>query len=482
MSGRLTRQVLWVLRLAVVGGALASAVHAAEEGNAANLSSPSSANTAAPRAASNNDLLQFLDGSSVHGRLQSATAGARLAWEHPDARGPIQFRPTNIAWIRFEKAKPVAAQSQPGCRFRFNNGDEVFGNVISIDDDALSFETWFGGSLKAPRRALQQMVFLSKGFSISYEGPTSEEGWVHGKTPHTWQYRDGALIANGAGTLGRDFKLTGSSSLSFDLAWNGHFSLILALYTPVLDRFDYSSSSYMFYLSPGYVTLQRVQGGSGAMNLGQAQIAEMGRKTRLRMEIRANKEDGTLGLLVDDRLVQRWKDSAGFVGQGSGVVFFAQLDGPSIKISNIKVAQWEGQYGMESMTNAPLKDDLVFLVNKDRVTGKVQALKNGALTMLVGQTSLDIPAARVSQVTLATPIANLPPRAPWEVRAYFAGGGAVSFDLTEWKAGRVTGKSENFGAVGFDPQYIRQLQFNLDRSRPGSDTTEVLDDVVWDIE
>ena len=77
----------------------------------------------------------------------------------------------------------------------------------------------------------------------------------------------------------------------------------------------------MFYLSPGYITLQRVQGGSGAMNLGQAQIPEMGRKTRLHIEIRSNKEDSTLGLLVDDRLVQRWKDTAGFVGQGSGIVF-----------------------------------------------------------------------------------------------------------------------------------------------------------------
>jgi hypothetical protein len=470
-----------MLGLMLVGSSGAAESLAAEAASVTNAVNRPATNTPPPRAVST-DLLQFLDGSFVHGRLQSALANKGLAWEHPDARGLIELRPTNIAWIRFEKAKPVAAPSQPGCRFRFSNGDEVFGNVTSIDDDALNLETWFGGRLQAPRRALQQIVFLSKGFSISYEGPTGEEGWVHGKTPHTWQYRDGALIANGAGTLGRDFKLTGSSSLSFDLAWNGHFSLILALYTPVLDRFDYSSSSYMFYLSPGYVTLQRVQGGSGAMNLGQAQIEEMGRKTRLRMEIRANKEDGTLGLLVDDRLVQRWKDSAGFVGQGSGVVFFAQLDGPSIKISNIKVAQWEGQYGMETMTNAPLKDDLVFLVNKDRVTGKVQGLKNGTLSMLVGQASLDIPLSRVSQISLAATNSKPLPRAPWEVRAYFAGGGSVAFDLAKWTASQVSGQSANFGPVGFDSQFIRQLQFNLDRSRPGSETTEILDDVVWDIE
>src|SRR4029079_7297868 len=136
--------------------------------------------------------------------------------------------------------------------------------------------------------------------------------------------------------------------------------------------------------SPGYITLQRVQGGAGAINLGQAQIADMGRKNRLHMEIRASKEESTLMLLVDDRLVQRWKDTSGFVGQGSGAVFFAQLDGPSIKVSNLKVAQWEGDTGIESLTNAPTKEDLIYLVNRDRVNGRLESLQNDSLTVAAG--------------------------------------------------------------------------------------------------
>ena len=202
----------------------------------------------------------------------------------------------------------------------------------------------------------------------------------------------------------------------------------------------------------------------------------------MHMEIRANKEDGTLGLLVDDRLVQRWKDSAGFVGQGSGIVFFAQLDGPSIKLSNMKVAQWEGQLGMEASTNAPTKDDLVYLVNKDKVTGKLQHIRNGALTVAAGQTSLDIPLTRVSQISLGSTPSDSSPSGPWEIRAFFAGGGTVAFNLAQWEPGRVTGESENFGAVSLDPQYIRQLQFNLDRSKLGADSAEVLDEGVWDLE
>lgn len=428
-----------------------------------------------------NDLLQFIDGSLLHGQLHSMNPKRGVEWDHPDARAPILFGQTNLAWIRFEKPIPVIPEAKPSCRFRFNNGDEVFGDLAGIEEGNLELRTWFGGPLKTPRQALQSITFLSKGYSILYEGPSSAEGWVQGKSGRGWEYRDGAFIATGMGTLGRDFKLTGSSSIGFDLAWNGQFSLIVAVYTSVLDRFDYSSTSYMFYFSPGYVSLQRV-GGAGAMNLGQSAISEMGRKNKLRLEIRANKEDSTLGLLVDDRLIQRWRDAAGFLGQGSGVVFFAQLEGPSVRVSNLKVAQWEGDLGMDVLTNAPSKDDLVYLVNRDKVSGQLQALRNGTLAITTGQTSLDIPLSRVSQICLGSPLTNAPPPGPWEIRAYFAGGGTVAFDLAEWERGRVSGRSSNFGDVVFDPQLIRQLQFNLTRSKPSGAELENLDQEVWDLE
>lgn len=428
------------------------------------------------------DLLQFIDGSSLHGKLGTMAPGEGVAWEHPDAKSIIHFRPTNIAWIRFEKPRVVSGQAKPTSRFRFNNGDEIFGTLESIDQESITLNTWFGGSLKTPRHAAQSITFLSKGYTITYEGPTSAEGWVSGKSNRGWEYRDGAFLATGAGTIGRDFKLAASSSISFDLAWNGHFSLILALYTSLLDRFDYSSSSYMYYLSPGYISLQRVQGGAGAMNLGQTPITEMASKNKLHMEIRASKEDSTLTLLVDGRIVHRWKDSAGFVGQGSGAVFFAQLDGPSIKISNIKVAQWEGDLTLDGVTNAPTKEDLVLLVNRDKVNGRLQGLRDQVLSIVAGETPLDIPLSRVSQICMAGPVTNTLSSTPWGVRAYFAGGGTVAFELNEWRQGSLSGTSANFGPVQFDAQYVRQLQFNLFRTKLGGSDIEALDLGVWDLE
>ena len=48
--------------------------------------------------------------------------------------------------------------------------------------------------------------------------------------------------------------------------------------------------------------------------------------------------------------------------------------------------------------------------------------------------------------------------------------------------GMPKGQSSNFGAVEFDPQFIRQLQFNLSRTKAGIDEVENLDQEPWDIE
>jgi hypothetical protein len=427
-----------------------------------------------------NDLMQFLDGSSLHGKLGAIDTTHGLQWLHPDVKKPIEFKPGNVAWIRFQQARQITSHVQPTSRLRFHNGDEVFGSLNWMNSDEVELQTWFGSSLRAPRSSLKSVAFLSKGYAILYEGPTSLEGWVHGRNQELWRYRDGALTAGRAATIGRDLRLSGSSSIGFDLAWNGQFSLIVALYTSVLDRFDYSSSCYMFYLSQGYVTLQRVQGGAGVVNLGQAQIPDMAKRNSLRIDIRANKEDSTIGLLVNDRLVQRWKDPAGFVGRGSGVVFFAQLEGPSISISNIKAAQWEGETILEDPANS-LEGDLVHLANRDKVGGKLLQVGDGKLSIDTGHTTLDIPLSRVTQINLATPKLDPHQPDPWQIRAYFAGGGTITLDLERWNEQQVHGKSRNFGQISFSPEAVRQLRFNLLRSRGSTDEKNDAADL-WDFD
>jgi hypothetical protein len=231
----------------------------------------------------------------------------------------------------------------------------------------------------------------------------------------------------------------------------------------VIDRFDYSSSAYLVYLGTGSVSVQRVQAGAGAANLGQAQIPEMAHRNKMHFEIRCNKEDATISLYADGRFVQKWKDSAagGFVAKGGGIVFFSQVDARALRLSNIRVAEWDGRFEPDSATNIPPDMDAVFLANRDKVFGKVLSLQPGKATVEAKQTKLDIPLERVTQIRFAKGGSETN-ALPGEVRATFPGGESVVFKLDRWDANEVRGVSRTFGPLAFDPKNIRQIQFNLD--------------------
>ena len=431
------------------------------------------------QAAGKDDLVRFLDGSMLHGELQQVSLGDGVRWERPDLAKPIDFRPDNLAWIRFEGARPVKRPSEPTVHIRFHNGDEVLGNLIALDEQRVRFSTWFNEQLSAPRGVLQSLAFLSPGFRILFEGPTTIAGWKLGRDPKAWKYRDGVFISEGVGVLGRDFGLKGSSRIEFDLQWNGTFSLIVPVYTSALDRFDYRSNSYMFYISRGYVSLQRVQNGAGVRNLGQGQIPEMQSKNRVQVEIRVNKPKAEMELYIDLKLVRKWRDTNGFAATGSGMAFFSQLNGPIVRVSNLRVSAWDGHSDPVQLALNDGSEDMVFLKNRDEVPGKLKSMNDQTVVINSLGADLTIPLDRITRVALTKPETKPEAKRPWEVRAHFAGGAAVSFDLQQWEGSTLTGRSRNFGPVTFDSQYIRRLQFNLGTSQKTSDTNTGGADQLW---
>jgi hypothetical protein len=426
------------------------------------------AETASP--AARPGILQLTDSSLLHGSLSSIDAAKGFVWQYPYAKQPLQFSLTNLQLVRFENAEPPARDFTPTCRFQFKNGDELMGNIRQLAANKLRFQSWFGDNIESALPALEAILFSARGYNLLYEGPTNTNGWRIGRNPRSWEYKDGAFVANGADLLGRDFGLTGSATLEFDLSWNSAFSLSITLYAQVIDRFDYSSSAYLLYLGTGSVSVQRVQAGAGAIMLGQAQIPEMLRRNKMHFEIRCNKEDATISLYADGKFIQRWKDSSpgGFVAKGGGIVFFSQVDTRALRLANIRVAEWDGRFEPDSLTNLPPDLDIVFLANRDKVFGKVLSIEPTKATVEAKQAKLDIPLERVTQIRFAKSAleTNL---FPGEVRATFPGGESVVFQLDQWDGSAtngVKGVSRTFGPLAFDPKNIRQLQFNLERTSP----------------
>ncbi|HUD47188.1 MAG TPA: hypothetical protein VMR33_10180 [Candidatus Baltobacteraceae bacterium] len=421
------------------------------------------------------DVLEFVDGSMLHGQLQQMDVERGVAWENPDAKNPIYFQPGHIDFIRFARADTV--NLAPTCRLQFANGDDLYGSITSLNSDRLGLSTWFGGTMSIPRAAIRAITFLSKNYAILYEGPYDASGWVFGiaNMPQSWAYHDGWFTSQGTGTLGRDLSLTNSSTIEFDLGWSGPLELEVQLYTDALERMENNNGSCVLQFMPNQVLL-RHSGIMGAQrNFASATLPDTGGKNRIHVTIQCNQDEGTLSLFINDALAKTWKEDGGFHSGGSGILFQqAGFTGGTVKLGNLRISQWEGSYDPDttlSTTNA----DSIHFVNHDRAAGKITAIDDGKVTLEFGGTALKIPLQRVTQINFATTNSLAESSGPWEVRAHFPGGGSLSFQLEKWGDKIISGKSTIFGLLAFQTGAIREMEFNLNRPKDDGATVAIKD-------
>jgi hypothetical protein len=475
-------------------------------------------NAAAAPAPARGDLLQFLDGSVLHGFLQSVDASRGLRWQHPEAKAPFDLLPAHVDFVRFPQAKAQALT--PTCHIRFAGGDDLFGSLISLDEQTMQFSTWFGGTLKIPRAAIQSITFLPRSYAIVYEGPSDASEWtitparqnirlgggVNGRMvngnivilgggqlvmggntisspapgPQNWTYRDGAFATVGAAVMGRDFGLTGSSTIEFDVACDGNFSLILGLYSASLDRVEslnyivvrgataVNNNSLGVQLDSTQIALLRPGRGWDPNSLHNGAVTNFDTHGRpAHVTLNCNKEESSLSVLVDGVEVRHWTDIGDFSDFGTGFVVQNQPTGSSVKLNHFKISKWAGRYEPAAAAAAATNTDLLCFINRDKAGGKVQGIAAGKLEVSLDGNVLHVPCERVRQIDFARSSAVAEPRGPWEVRAVFPGGGSVSFQLEKWDDTSIAGHSALFGAVAFQPGSIRQMEFNLDRPRTG---------------
>jgi len=407
------------------------------------------------------DVLEFLDGSALHGTMARMDLAHGLSWAASEASQPISFQPSHFDFIRFAHAQPVSMT--PTCHLWFGNGDDLYGNITSLDDERLSFSTWFGGAMVIPRAAVRAITFLSANYSVVYEGPYDLGGWLVVNNG-SWTFRDGAFIGSAAGTLGRDVNLTHSATVECDLAWSTPFNLEIGVYCDVVDRLEPNGGSCVVNVSPQQVSLRQVQNMALYNQVG-VPVPAGGEKDRMHLAIECDRAEGTVSVFVNHLLAKTWKDCS-FAGGGTGVLFMQSpmYSSSTLKLNHLKISQWEDRGEPETAVLAT-NSDAIHFVNHDRTAGKIESIKDGKVRLALAGTGLDIPLERVTQIEFAKAAAPTESPGPWQVRAHFPGGGSVSFQLEKWDDKAVAGQSALFGSLAFQPGAIREVEFNLNRSK-----------------
>ncbi len=418
----------------------------------------------------------FTNGDTLSGRLLSIDPKQGIRWSHPDAAQPIEFLPSATAEIRFNDAVQSTGTQSNRCLVKLTNLDELEGGLRTLDERELVLDTAYAGALHIPRNRVQTILPLSPQMETVFSGPDGIGGWTIGKVnafageAGEWRYLNGAFYAREAASIARDVKLPQASSLEFDIEWRGMLNLAVALYTDYMHPVSLRSKEdepdfggfYSLQINSQVASLLFVNKRDPLRQLGQAIVPALAQKNTARIAIKCSRSAPQISLLVDGALVRQWTDVEGFGGEGTGIRLVHQGQG-MVRLSDLRVKEWDGRFEEAAAVRATETEDLVLLVNSDRVAARITGISGGVVTLMAQEKQLKVPFNRMSQIEMASggQAREAPPGDA--VRAWLAQRGSVTFTLEQWDANGIVAASPCFGRATFDPRVISRLEFHVGR-------------------
>ena len=428
------------------------------------------------------DAIFFRNGDLLYGSLSGIDPENGIQWNRTDAFSGFQFMPQHVSEVVLSGMQsPPSTVSSNYCTLQLNNGDQLQGVLSGYDGEKVRVDTWYGGQMIFPKASVAMLVPIGLPRKVVFDGPNGLDGWTMGQVnvaaalmdSGQWLYQNHAFYALKSASIARDVHLPEMASFSFDIEWRGFFHVAVALYTEYLNPVNLANKEtepkfggfYSLQINPFSANLLPVKQTEPLRYLGQAPLQNLSQKSSAHIDIRVNKQKKLIALLIDGVVVKQWVDTDEFAGTGSAIRFVHQGQG-AVKLTNIKVAEWDGQFEEPRSVTPNKTQDIARLKNGDRVPGSVKVIQDGKMKVEGGGTLLDIPMSRVKQIEFAGRSMS-PTNSPNVVRAFLTSGGSITFELQKWSPEGLLAKSENFGTVTFKPEAFSRLLFDLSKDEAG---------------
>ena len=474
------------------------------------------------------DLLRFLNGDQLHGRFDGIQDKQSVSWRRADAANPVEFQSAQLRQIVFHGGKAVRPLHSAS-HISLANGDEIPGDVISLDDRTAVIATEFAGRLSIAREHIVALSPAPYGGKLLYHGPFSDDGWdiirPQGKPAKSepeaesnpdaskaehdplgddasspaWSFSGAAWYERGKhAALARRDIMPDRASLRFHLAWKSRLMLAVAFHAdmsrppPVSGKFGSSfpdaggitnyprvfGNSYVIQILANYVMLYRCAlDANGHTSLERIQAnasnVRMPDNGEANIELRCDRNTGGICLFIDDQFAMQWNEPSGpnYAGHGKSFAFQVPGEAAPVRISDILVAEWNGMPDSARSMKSADADILLLANGTERFSGEDSTIHDGTVTLRGKYGTYQIPLAECAELHLASKHVTPPPEAPKDsVRILFQPVGRITGTLMPSAAGTVTLASGLAGTLSISCESANLLQFQP--------TEQFLDD--WD--
>lgn len=436
------------------------------------------------------DLLYFLNGDKLHGRLVAvdATAGL-LTWQHKAAPDPMRYQ---LAALDKLELLPRKVEGQPSQKniVQLVNGDRLRGEVVTLDNAQLVFKTWYAGTLNIARARLAELTPVTAPADVFYEGPTSDlTGWITdggGIRGSGLAYRSGGLMLPLGRPVGRKIpNLPEKVRFEFELSNHANLFFVFWFFSDSPHTIG-SSDAYCMNFYGNRMEFQRMVRNEGNRNIGSISYdTERRMKSRLLVTILADRKERRFALLLDGKFMREFNDTQDFKGIGDSIMF-QMHQASTMKISKIKIARWDGNLpsSENGSGNGTVDQDTLLFVNGDTMTGAVRSIMTNNIKFETSYAVLDVPLERVARMRLANKVMGAAPAATnapavalaqvpnGTTRCFFADQEAVTLKLDKIVDESVAGVAEGIGVLKIPLGALTHLEFNMAVKQSSGDTPD----------
>ncbi len=364
---------------------------------------------AAADASDTAQVLEFTDGSRLHGTLEKLDGVKKeIVWRGLEASAPLTFPLAHVSrWDAPIKTKP---ETTTRATVKLTGGDWLAADVTSLSKDKLHV-TLGDGTPVAVDRARVEWIYFSKTASAEcYDGPTDLSGWA---SDGSWTYREGALRAARPTVIGRMFEaLPDQVEYRFEFEQGAvgtrSFAVLLHGADPAARGFGPGMVRLMISDSQFNLWAQRQdQMKQEGIDLTKILAAPAGggapaKRKPLRWRIFEDRPAGRLVVFIDGRKVGDFRDMGKIkAGENRGSFSFQPMawsNEAEQSVAKIKVLPWDGFVPVDdALEDVRPKTDQVVQADGDRGVGRIESMT--ADKVQIGPTS--VPRANVVMLRFA---------------------------------------------------------------------------------
>ena len=405
----------------------------------------SSRNAAAER---RHDVLEFNDGSMLHGSLEGFSAdGKQIRWRIDGTSESLSFSAEEITQIAFTNAPMVANRGD--ATVKLSGGDWLTGEVSELSREHVQLKLGDGSTLPLDRTRVEWIHFGRNGAVECYDGPTSIAGFV---TNGAWVYRDGALHATALAPLGRPFQtLPDRVEYSLDFDQGSAFTAFsLMLHSREASNRGFRPGNVQITFHSNQLQLWAQQ--NGAMKVEQTQLDPKARQSGLREQkpkryrVFEDRPAGRVVVYIDEAKVADWKIDKIKPGENRGGIHLQPMfwnSNNAQSISRLRVLPWDGVLP-ENTSENPASDRVV-LQSGDVKSGAINELQNGRLRLNTPAGAADLPLRDVALLRFHRR-ETAPEEDPPVAHVRLASGGEFDASAIQFAEGNLQLRT-NFGRV-----------------------------------